>query len=73
MPGLRDMVGTVTVGLFYRQLVSRVRTTAGQRVLQPVALPGLTPRIRNANRNHFSLRRGLAARRQRAVENRLPW
>ena len=24
------MLGTVTVGLFYRQLVSRVRTTAGQ-------------------------------------------
>ncbi len=30
MPGLRDMLGTVTVGLFYRQLVSWVRTTAGQ-------------------------------------------
>ncbi len=30
MPGLRDMLGTVPVGLFYRQLVSRVRTTAGQ-------------------------------------------
>ena len=34
MPGLRDMVGTVTVGLFYRQLVSRVRTTAGQDASQ---------------------------------------
>ena len=30
MPGLMDMLGTVTVGLFYRQLVSRVPTTAGQ-------------------------------------------
>ncbi len=26
MPGLRAMLGTVTVGLFYRQLVYRVRT-----------------------------------------------
>ena len=29
-PGLRAMLGTVRVGLFYRQLVYRVRTTAGQ-------------------------------------------
>ena len=29
-PGARAMLDTVSVGLFYRQLVSRVRTTAGQ-------------------------------------------